>query len=251
MPSWTDDGFVISARLHGESNAVIGLFTAQHGRHMGLVHGGISKSKKALIETGNFVSATWQARLDEQLGTYQLELNRSYGASMLDDPVKLAALGSVCALLEQALPEREPQEAIFAATSALFEVFYLSSDIEQWLPVYLRWELGMLEALGFGLELSRCAVSGETGRLAFVSPRTGHAVQEIHAGPYKERLIALPKCLGGEAALEDELAKGLHLTGHFLQKQIFALVHKDLPDARIRLAYLVGSRYKKTVDDSD
>ena len=92
MPNWSDEGFVISARIHGESNAVIGLFTASHGRHMGLVHGGSGKSKKALIELGNFVSAEWQARLDEQLGTYQLELNRSYSASMLDDPAKLAAL---------------------------------------------------------------------------------------------------------------------------------------------------------------
>ena len=120
MPNWADDGFIISARPHGETNAVIGLFTEHHGRHMGLVHAAISKSKKATIELGNFVSAEWRARLDEQLGTYQIELSRNYSATMLDDPVKLAALSSVCALLEQALPEREPQTAIFQATSALF-----------------------------------------------------------------------------------------------------------------------------------
>lgn len=243
MPNWSDEGFVISARIQGESNAVIGVFTKSHGRHMGLLHGGSSRAKKPLIELGNFVSAQWQARLDEQLGTYQLELIKAYSASMLDDPLKLSALSSVCALLEQALPEREPQEVIYNATSALFDVFHLSDDCAQWLPIYLKWELGMLEALGFGLDLSRCAVSGESGQLDYVSPRTGHGVQAAHAGPYKERLLALPACLGGGQTLENELEAGLQLTGHFLQKHIYALIHKDLPQARIRLAYLVTSRY--------
>ena len=243
MPNWSDEGFVISARIQGESNAVIGVFTKSHGRHMGLLHGGSSRAKKPLIELGNFVSAQWQARLDEQLGTYQIELMKAYSASLLDDPLKLYALSSVCALLDQALPEREPQEVIYNATSALFDVLHLSDDCAQWLPIYLKWELGMLEALGFGLDLSRCAVSGESGQLDYVSPRTGHGVQAAHAGPYKERLLALPACLGGGQALENELEAGLQLTGHFLQKHIYALIHKDLPQARIRLAYLVTSRY--------
>ena len=243
MPNWSDEGFVISARLHGESNAVTGLFTAHHGRHMGLVHGGASKTKKSLIELGNFVSAQWQARLDEQLGTYQIEVTRAYSASLLDDPMKLAALSSICSLLDHSLPEREPQPVIYAATAALFEVLYLSSDFTQWVPIYLKWELGILEALGFGLDLEKCAVSGQTSGLGYVSPRTGHAVQQAHAGPYKERLLPLPACLGGDEVLENELQAGLSLTGHFLQKHLFALVHKDLPQSRIRLAYLVANRY--------
>ena len=250
MPNWSDEGFVISAHIHGEYNAVIGLFTAEHGRHKGLVHGGASKSKKSLVELGNYVAAEWQARLDEQLGTFQLELNRSYSSALLDDPAKLAALSSVCALLEQSLPEREPQPAIFSATSALFEVFYLAHDMAQWLPVYLKWEMGMLDALGFGLDLSKCAVSGETAALDYVSPRTGHGVQAVHAGPYKERLLPLPACLGGAKPLCDELSAGLHLTGHFLQKHIYALIHKDLPQPRIRLANLVASRYNNEAENT-
>ena len=248
MPNWSDEGFVIQARIHGEANAVVGLFTQHHGRHMGLLHGGAAKSKKSLSEIGNYVSAQWQARLDEQLGTYQLELQKSYSAAMLDDPLKLSALTSLCALLEQALPEREPQPAIFSATAALFEVLHLSDDLAQWLPIYLRWELGMLEALGFGLDLSKCAVSGAQGALDFVSPRTGAGVQAAYAGPYKERLLALPACLGGAKMLDNELEAGLQLTGHFLQKHIYELIHKDLPASRIRLAYLIASRYNKQSD---
>lgn len=244
MPNWTDEGFVISARLHGENNVIIGLFSASHGRHMGLVHGGASSRKKSLVELGNFVSAEWQARLDEQLGSYQLELMRNYSASMLDDAAKLAALGSVCALLEKTLPEREPQQAIYAATAGLFEVFYLTNDTQEWLPIYLKWELGMLDALGFGLDLSRCAISGETGALDYVSPRTGHGVKSQHAGPYKERLLALPACLGGAQTFSDDFAKGLSLTGHFMKKHIFDLLNKDLPSTRIRLANLIENSYR-------
>ena len=245
MPNWSDEGFVISARIHGETNAVVGLFTSSHGRHMGLLHGGASKSKKAFVELGSLVSANWQARLDEQLGTYQLELQKSYSASLLDDPLKLSALSAICALLDQALPEREPQAAIFQATSALFDVLHLSDDVAQWLPIYLRWELGMLEALGFGLEIHKCAVSGEIAPVDYISPRTGHGVLSAHAGPYKERLLPLPACLGGAQSLDDELGAGLQLTGHFLKKHIYDLIHKDLPQARIRLAYLITSRYNE------
>ena len=248
MPSWNDEGFVLSARAHGETNAVVSLFTAAHGRHMGLLHGGASKSKKAVIEVGNFVSAEWQARLDEQLGTYQIEMMRAYSSVVLDDSMKLAALSSACALLDQALPEREPQAGIYAATAALFEVFYLSSESDQWVPAYLKWEIGMLDALGFGLDVSRCAVSGQSEGLAYISPRTGHAVQKAHAGPYESRLLPLPACLGGAEDLPDELSAGLAVTGHFLQKHIFSLVHKELPQSRIRLAYLVSNRYKNTSD---
>ena len=246
MPSWTDEGFVISSRLHGENNAIIGLFTAEHGRHMGLLHAASSASKKALIEPGNLVTADWRARLDEQLGTYQFELQKSYSATMLDDALKLAALSSVCALLEQALPEREPQTAIYHATAALFDVLHLSDDIAQWMVIYLKWEIGMLQALGFGLELTRCAVSGDVASLAYVSPRSGHAVSRHHAGPYESRLLALPACLGGDREVADELEAGLALTGHFLKRHIFALIHKDLPQPRIRLAYLVANGYKHT-----
>ena len=175
MPNWTDDGFVISMRPHGENAAIIGLFTRYHGRHMGLVHAASSKSKKATLEPGNHVSADWRARLDTQLGTYALELVKASSATMLSDPLKLAALSSICAILDISLPEREPQTAIYDATSALLEVLSLADEVAQWLPIYLRWELGMLEALGFGLMLDKCAVSGTTQALSYVSPRTGHA----------------------------------------------------------------------------
>ena len=243
MPNWTDDGFVISMRPHGENAAIIGLFTRYHGRHMGLVHAASSKSKKATLEPGNHVSAEWRARLDTQLGTYALELVKANSATMLSDPLKLAALSSICAILDISLPEREPQTAIYDATSALLEVLSLADEVAQWLPIYLRWELGMLEALGFGLMLDKCAVSGTTQALSYVSPRTGHAVHHSEAGPYKDRLLQLPACLGGAEALADEFSAGLALTGHFMTRHIFGAVHKDLPQPRIRLAYLISQLY--------
>ena len=72
----------------------------------------------------------------------------------------------------------------------------------------------------------------------------------MHAGPYKERLLPLPACLGGAKPVDDELSAGLHLTGHFLQKHIYALIHKDLPQPRIRLANLVASRYNNEAENT-
>ena len=246
MPEWRDEGMVLAVRAHGESHAVISVLTAAHGRHAGLVHAGQSRAKKAILELGNQLQLDWQARLAEQLVSFRVELLRNRAALLLDNPMRLAALGSVCGLLDAALPEREPQAALFEATHALMDILAYAEAESDWLAFYVRWEWQLLATTGFAPDISICAVSGAKEGLAFISPRTGNAVTRAGAGPYKERLLALPAMLGGAEPLENETEAGLKLTAHFLGKHIFHPMDKDLPAPRLRLqdlaiAYLVGS----------
>ena len=114
MPEWQADAIIISVRPHGEGNAVVSLLTADHGRHAGLVRGGASKKMRGTVQPGNRVKASWRARLSEQLGQMQLELTQAVAARFLDSPMRLAGVASFCALLEGALPEREPNERLYA-----------------------------------------------------------------------------------------------------------------------------------------
>ena len=251
MPEWQADAIIISVRPHGEGNAVVSLLTADYGRHAGLVRGGASKKMRGTVQPGNRVQASWRARLSEQLGQMQLELTQAVAARFLDSPMRLAGVASVCALLEGALPEREPNDRLFAGTDALLSVISMDDDDEGWLEGYVRWELGLLHAAGYQLDLDRCAASGETTNLAYVSPKSGGAVSRHHAGHFASRLLALPGFLGGVACPSHDWVAGLDLTGHFLAKRVFAAHNADIPAARRRLADIVETRYKQAVDNQE
>ena len=243
---WTDEAFVLAARRHGEGAAVAQLLTREHGRHAGLVHGGGSASKRALVEPGNRVQATWRGRLPEHLGRLTLEVERPYAAALMDDPTRLAALAAACAVAEIALPEREPHPALFLATEALLNSLAETGD-DVWPAVYIRWELGLLGELGFGLDLSACAATGQTDDLVFVSPRTGRAVSREAGAPYEDKLLRLPAFLapaeGAEISVDPtDIHDGVRLTGYFLARHVFDPLNRPPPNARDRLTDLLEGR---------
>src|SRR5215469_3303475 len=173
---WRDTGFDLATRRHGENALIVDLLTREHGRHAGLVRGGQSPRVRAMLQSGNEVAAVWRGRLDEHLGTIACEMLRAHAARFLDDPGRLAGLTSAAALVGAALAEREPHEDVFASFTQLIEAFDSAVD---WPAQYVRWEQNLLRALGFGLDLRHCAVSGATTGLAYVSPRTGRAVSRV------------------------------------------------------------------------
>lgn len=236
---WAEDGLVLAVRPHGENAAIVEIFTAARGRHAGVVRGAAGRRLAPVLMPGNQVAARWRARLDGQLGHFTLEPVRSRAAVLMADRKALAGLSAVCALIARALPEREPHPALYAATLALLDAM---AAVPDWPVLYLRWEVGLLAELGFGLDLSSCAVTGAAEGLAFVSPRTGRAVTAQAARGWEDRLLPLPPILRhpGPAAPAD-LAAGLRLTGHFLHKGLCADPGaRPLPEARARLVDLLG-----------
>ena len=228
---WRDEGVLLSARPHGETSVIAEVFTRAHGRHAGVVRGGASRKLAPHLQPGQQVAVTWRARLDDQLGSFVLEPLRSR-AGVLGDAGRLAALTSACALLRLALPERDPHGGLWQATIALFDALEVGEGA--WAGRYIRWELGLLDDIGFGLDLTRCAVTGGGERLVYVSPRTGRAVSVAGAGDWADRLLPLPECLrGGEAGV----GQGLAVTGHFLARALSRPAEgPGLPEARVRLA---------------
>jgi DNA repair protein RecO (recombination protein O) len=233
---WRDEGVLLSMRPHGESAAIIEVLTAGHGRHAGVVRGGASRKMAATLQPGNGLQLEWRARLEDHIGTFTVEPLRSR-AHLLSDRLALAGLMSACALLRAALPEREPHPALWSDTLRLFDAL----GGEGWTSAYLRWELRLLEELGFGLDLSSCAVTGATEGLAYVSPKSGRAVSAKGAGEWADRLLPLPAGLAGTAALTGEaLVQGLRLTGFFLDRELRpVLQERPLPEARSRLVDLL------------
>lgn len=238
---WIDEGIVLSARPHGENASVVTLLTPQQGRHAGLVAGGQGRNARPILQPGNRVKAKWRARLVEQLGHYTLDLLAPHAAGWLDNQEILSIISSACAVTESSLPERQPMPGVYAGLATLFSL----QDADLWGPAYVKWEMGLLQALGYGMDLSQCAASGEADNLIYVSPRTGRAVSADAGKPYQEKLLALPGFLIGAAEWTPaDIAQGLELTAHFLRTHVFAHPHNrllikldgDLPLARQRLA---------------
>lgn len=230
---WRDHGILLTSRRHGETSAIVEVFTEAHGRHAGVVRGGTSRKIAPILQPGAQLDVLWRARLEEHIGTFQVEPLRSRAAAAFSGRLALSGLNAVVSLLSFCLPEREPHPAIYKQTEQLMDL--LGQD-DIWPLAYLRWELALLEELGFGLDLSACAVTGATEGLAFVSPKTGRAVCTVGAGDWADRLLPLPPCLRGEGDAPDvEIAAGLQTTGYFLENRVApALGHTPLPQARAR-----------------
>ncbi|WP_212523728.1 DNA repair protein RecO [Actibacterium sp. MT2.3-13A] len=235
---WRDQGAVLAVRRHGESAAIVELFTEAHGRHAGVVRGGAGRRMAPLLQPGAQLEVTWRARLEDHLGAYAVEPLKSR-ADLMSDRVALAGLNAVTALLHFSLPERAPHPVLYRRTISVLDMLGRS---ELWPLAYLRWEMALLEELGFGLDLSACAVTGTRDDLAYVSPKSGRAVSAEGAGEWAERLLPLPpEMLGaGDGARENVLA-GLGITGHFLARWLApALGDRPLPEARARLVDMLG-----------
>ncbi len=236
MIEWRDEGILLAVRPHGETSAIVEAFCAAHGRHAGVVLGGVSRRMRPYLQPGVLAALGWRARLDEHLGHFTVEPLRNRAATALEDRLALAGIGAVTGLLREVLPERAPHPALFERTNALLD---LLPEGEVWPLAYLQWEVALLEEMGFGLDLSVCAVTGGREDLHFISPRTGRAVSRAGAGEYAPRLLPLPLVLRGEGeAGAEDILQGLAVTGHFLRERL--MEGREPPAARERLLSVIA-----------
>ena len=247
MLNWDDEVIFLSARPYGENGLIASVFSKEFGRYSGWVFGGNSPKKKSFLQQGNYLSAQWRARISEQMGTIKLELLKSTSIEIIENPIKLGILNSVCSITDLILPEREPNHKIYESTIKLFSLISnLSNSNLKCLKYYVYWELELLTDLGFGLELSKCAVTGTNDQLSFVSPKSGKSVSYKVGLPYKKKLLVLPMFLGGKIQneCEDEkkdIINGFKLSGYFLKSCFYEYYSKNTPKPREWLFQLVST----------
>jgi DNA repair protein RecO (recombination protein O) len=229
---WRDEGLIIGARRHGEASTIVEAMTRAHGRHLGLVRGGRSARLRATLQPGNTVGLVWRARLDEHLGSFAVEPLALRAGRLMGSALALAGINYLAALV-RVLPERDPHQTVYEAASLIAEA--LDSALAP--TLIARFEAQILAECGFRLDLSRCAATGATDRLVYVSPKSGRAVSAEAGAPWRDRLLPLPPFLREGAPLEarpsaEEIADAFRLTGFFLARALFALRGEPLPDSR-------------------
>jgi DNA repair protein RecO (recombination protein O) len=227
---WTDEGIVIGVRRHGEASAILELMTREHGRHLGLVRGGFGSRLKPVLQTGNSVSASWRARLDEHLGNYTVEPMRQRASNFFGAPHAIYGVSHLAAMM-RLLPERDPHAGLY---SVFEEILDRLEDPLLAAPLVVRFELQLLTELGFGLDLSECVSTGATDELIYVSPKSGRAVSRDAGAPYADKMLQLPAFLRDLDTLpaDGDVANGFALTGFFLERHVLQPRGLTLTDER-------------------
>ena len=232
---WESEGIVLGFSLHNEKSYILEVFTKEHGRHKGLIRGIHSKNLRSTIEPGNEVKALWSGRLETHLGNFTIEPIKAWSSLILSQKDKLAALSSLCSLVSLTMAEKQPNDLIYYKSKEMIKKIVSESD--EWIKEYIHWELELLSEIGYGIDLSKCAVTSKKDELVYVSPLSGRAVTLEGAGSYKDRLIKLPKFVLSKASDCDnnDIVDGLELTEYFLRKRFFEPNNLNFPQSRNRL----------------
>jgi DNA repair protein RecO (recombination protein O) len=237
---WSEEGIVVGARRHGETDVIIEVLTAGHGRHLGLVKGGRSRRLRPILQPGNTLSLTWRARLHEHLGNFRAEPVKERSADLMATPTGAFGLALAGAHL-RLLPERDPHPRLYDALSAMLDFFEMPGRAGE---MMVRFELLLLDELGFGLDLESCAATGREDDLVYVSPKSGRAVSRTAGEPYRDRLLPLPAFLlapSAEAAERAQLEEAFLLTGYFLERHVFDVRGEGLPEVRLNFLKAISS----------
>ncbi|WP_296100896.1 DNA repair protein RecO [uncultured Agrobacterium sp.] len=217
---WQDEAIILGVKRHGETSVIAEVMTRARGRHLGLVRGGRSRTMQPVLQAGNRVDVTWRARLDDHLGEYRIEPLQLRAAQLMETATAVYGVQAMGALL-RLLPERDPHPHLYRALDVILDNLSDPADAGE---LFVRFELAVLNDLGFGLDLSECAATGRRSDLIYVSPKTGRAVCRAAGAPYADRMLALPPFLqNGEAPSADcqSLSAAFRLTNHFLNRHVY------------------------------
>ena len=245
MLSFTDEALILAADKFGDHDAIVHLFTREHGLMRGVVKRAFSGKGRADLQAATQVEAIVKARLPEHLGTVTLEARHSFGARVMHDPLRLSSVASVMSLLAATLAEHDAHPELYARTLTFLQ--HVAAGVEPliWLTEYVRLELALLELAGFGLDLSECAATGTRDELTYVSPKSGRAVSRAAGAPYHDRMLLLPEFIADGQQLPDaldEIAQGVALTGHFLESRLLPALHRHVPPLRTHFIGLLARR---------
>lgn len=233
MTSWQDEAISINAVKYGENDVVFEVFTKYHGRMNAYVYGGSSSRKRYLVEPLQLLRLEFLAKTENSMGYFERIEPIINVQSFIDERINLLAISSMCSLLHEFLPVSLAYENLFDASALLIEAAKEGLYI---VPLYLKWEVGLLANCGFGLDFSQCALTHTKENLAWVSPKTGRAASYEAGLPFKDKLFRLPPFLlsSNNSPTNDDLKDGLKITSWFIERELIYNNYKKMPQARIR-----------------
>lgn len=213
----SDSGFIVSQKKFSENLMLIGILSKNNGLIKGLTR--ISRKKKFFLFEN--VEFDWKSKNLNNLGYLKIETN--YNSFSLDEGIySLLIKASISELCIIFLANNENNQKIYKQTSNIIN--FLSENVEEnyksKCKEYIFFEINFLENIGYGLDCSKCVVSGSSYNLKYISPKSGCAVSETNGAPYKKKLLNLPNFFLDQKKIVEpnELCDGFRVTTFFLNK---------------------------------
>ena len=142
---WKDEGYILSKSHFNENSLIIEIFTLNHGKCSGIVYGGSSRKQKKNFQLGNKILLNWKSKSENKIGYFSTELLKPISPLYFDDKRKSICVLAATSILKIVLPERQINKKIYFSFEELTERF----NHDDWIKVYIFWELSLIKELGF------------------------------------------------------------------------------------------------------
>ena len=146
--SWQDEGYLLSKNNFNENSVIIESFTLEHGKYSGIVSGGSSRKQKRNLQIGNKILLNWKAKGENRIGYFSTELIKPISPFFFDDKERSICILAACSILKILLPERQINKKIYLS----FENFLTRLFYDDWINLYIDWELSLVKELGYESE---------------------------------------------------------------------------------------------------
>ena len=148
---WKDEGYLLSKNNFDENSIIIEAFTFNHGKYIGMVYGGSSRKQKGKFQIGNKLLFNWKSKAENKSGYFNAELIKPISPYFFDDKRRSACILSATSLLKILLPERQTNSKIYN----FFENMLSDLKSDNWIEIYINWELSLIKELGFEADLKK------------------------------------------------------------------------------------------------
>ena len=218
--NWEDECYLLSKRKFRENANIINVFTKSKGKVSGVVYGGNSRKIRNYLQLSNKLFVIYNSKNENKAGYFKTELIKPVSPSYFNDKKRTSALISLCSILNILLPELQPNQSIFKS----FEKFIESLNLENWVILYIFFELNLIKNLGYDPNLSK-----------FKNDATNE--DEIKKIKIESFYYEVPEYLISkkipDKASNYLIKKSLYFTRHIIQNRFFIPNNLAFPKSRI------------------
>ena len=218
--NWIDQGFLVSKSRYSENSIIAELYTLDRGKVSGIIFGGTSKKIKNYLQVGNKLHVNYNAKNDNRMGYFKIEILNAYSPFYFDHKQKLSCITSAMNLIKILTAEAQTNKKVY---SLIEDLFNLLND-QNWLKKYIFWELELLKLLGYDLELENLVEKNiEDDKMVYF------------ATSYSEKKYVPNFLIEKDLEVTDIniLLSGLKLVGDYLDKTILKPNNLNYPNSRV------------------
>ena len=219
---WEDECYLLSKRKFRENANIINIFTQKKGKIDGIVYGGTSRKVRNYLQISNKLFVSHTSKSESRIGYFKTELIKPISPIYFNDKKRITALVSICSILNVLLPDSQPNKNIYKS----FEEFLRSINLENWIILYIYFELNLIKDLGYDTNLSKYyskEFNGSETRKIKIDTFTYEVPEYLISRKIPEKIS------------NHSIRKSLYFTRNIVQNRFFLPNNLSFPQSRILL----------------